>query len=399
MSEQHVTQTGIRVSPALLKELGLIVVEWADSAFMLGVGSTFAKVAKAVRAAQLSAPPLDWAYPFQKLYAGEQRVLWWHDAGTGKQVFLPQVLLLDPEEAADESAIRIELLKEQFRARTTVPAGLEFYRYTSDGGRRQQFHDGKTARLVDWRPAERLLVFQGASYFDYLATNQSLDVPRAGFPPLRNELVYDGRLEELAESELANTVGINGLIFTSDGQMIFQKRLANVLVRPGELCSGFSGSVDKIDITHAVASTATMAALDAPREMVEELGVDREEIAGRVFLGITRELIRGGKPEMFYSIDLEITAAEVMARIPKDREGEIRSFGMGVCGRSILRDRDREKLPGYFPSILRDLHQSGTAELSVPLITNLVLWLQRNYPSAVGAGPLPAMTPAPPHSR
>ena len=392
------TPTGIRVSPALLKELGLTVVEWADSAFLLGVGSALSKVAKAVRAARLTAPPLNWAYPFHKLYVGEQRVLWWRDVETGKQMFLPQVLLLSPDEAKDESSIRVELRKDVFRARTTIPEGLEFYRHTSDGSRKQQFHDGRIARLVDWRPEERLLVFQGCSYFDYLATNQSLDVPRAGFPPLREELVYDGRLEELAESELANTVGINGLIFTSDGRMIFQKRLQNVLVRPGELCSGFSGSVEHYDIYHTVAAKGTLDEMDAPREMVEELGVHREEVAGRVFLGITRELIRGGKPEMFYSIDLDITAEEVLSRIPRDREGQILCFGMGVCGRSILRERDRDKLPGYFPRILRDLHQNGAAELSVPLLTNLALWLQRNCPSAVGEGPLPAADSAPARS-
>jgi hypothetical protein len=384
------TQTGIHVSPALLKELGLIVAEWADSAFLLGVGTAVSKATKALRAAHLAAPPLNWAYPFQKLYVGEERVLWWRDAETGKQVFLPQVLLLGPDEAQDESTIRIQLLENNFNARTTVPAGLEFYRHTSDGGRKQKFFNGETARLVDWRPDERVLVFQGCSYFDYLGTNQSLDTPRAGFPPLREELVYDGRIEELPESELGNTTGINGLIFTSDGHMIFQKRLSDVLVRPGELCSGFSGSVDLIDVEHAANSRSILTAMDAPREMVEELGVHRGEIAQREFLGITRELIRGGKPEMFYSMDLKITAAEVLSRIPKDREGEVVSFGMGVCGRSSLRERDRDKLPGYFPRILRDLHRNGSAELSVPLLTNLVLWLQRNCPSAVGAGPLPA---------
>lgn len=383
------TQTGIRVSPGLLKELGMTVAEWLDSAFLLGVGTAVSKVARAVRAARLSAPPLNWAYPFQKLYVAEQRMLWWHDADTGKQIFLPQVVLLGQEAGLDESTLRIEMLEEEFRARTTVPAGLEFYRHTSDGGRVQRFFDGETARLVDWKPDERVLVFQCCSYFDYLGTNQSLDAPRAGFPTLREELVYEGRLEELAESELANTTGINGLIFTSDGHMIIQKRLPDVLVRPGELCSGFSGSVDHIDVCHAVESARTLAALDAPREMVEELGVRRGEIKERVFLGITRELIRGGKPEMFYSMDLSITAAQVLSRIPRDREGQVVSVAMTVCGRSRLRERDRDKLPGYFPRILRDLHQNGAAELSVPLLTNLVLWLQSNSPASVGVGPLP----------
>jgi hypothetical protein len=134
---------GIQVSPTLLKDLGFIVAEWVDSAFLAGTGSTVSKIARVLGAARVPESPLNWTYPFQQLYVGEDRVLWWRDTGSGKQVFLPQVVLLGPEDDLDEDTIRIELLEKDFHARTTIPAGLEYYRQTSADGRKQKLFDGE----------------------------------------------------------------------------------------------------------------------------------------------------------------------------------------------------------------------------------------------------------------
>ncbi|HEX2209484.1 MAG TPA: hypothetical protein VHG93_17530 [Longimicrobium sp.] len=380
---------GIRLSPALFKEIGLTLMEWADSAFLLGVGSTAAKLRKTLLGAVAGGSPLDWTYPFQRLYTGEPRVLRLLDAETGRHIYLPQSLLLGLDGPLDEGAIGVELIEHDFRAPVRNAEGIEYYRQNAlQNGRR--FFDGENARLTDWDAERRVLVFQGCSYLDYLGTNLSLDAPRDVGKPLREELVYDGTLEPLVESALANSTGVNGLVFTSDGYLIYQKRREDVLLRSGELCSGFSGTIDRIDVEHAVRAGGTLAVMDVPREMVEELGVRRGEVVHRTFLGITRELIRGGAPEMFYALDLSIPVHEVESRIPQDREGHILKLDMGVFGHREVRTRDRDKLPGYFPDLLRRLAVQGGGEVSVPLLTNLVLWLHHNSPASVDAGPLPA---------
>ena len=228
-----------------------------------------------------------------------------------------------------------------------------------------------------------MLVFQKSFYFDYLKTNLSLDVSIASYNSLRKLITQNGILENLDVSILANATGINGLIFSSDGYMIIQQRKNNVLIRPGEICSGFSGTIDFIDINHVNEAGGTLDKLDILREMVEELGVNRDEIKSRKFLGITRELIRGGTPEFFYAVDVNLTGEEIISRIPKDKEGFIKKVQLGTFACSEL--TCRENLADYFWEFIKTIKKDFGGTLSIPFLTNLVLWYKSNYPTQVGA--------------
>jgi 8-oxo-dGTP pyrophosphatase MutT (NUDIX family) len=151
------------------------------------------------------------------------------------------------------------------------------------------------------------------------------------------------------------------------------------------LCSGFSGTVDKIDINHAIAAGGRLSHLDAPREMVEELGIQRREIRQRHFLGITRELIRGGAPEMFYAIDVDLSADEIVHRIPRDHEGIVKTVFLGPYARSIVAPADAARLPESFWRLVEAIQSSGSGPMSIPLLTNLILWYQRACPAQAGA--------------
>jgi len=377
------------LTPSFWKEIGLSAAELADSAFLMGVGKFSTRVYQAVlKAAGQAHPPLDWVLPFHHVYRGEDRVLWWKPSNRDRTEYLPQVLLPGWPGTPEEAEVRVTLDPAGFSSSVSVEAGYEFYRRSADGGVKRMFN-GENARLVDWCPETLTLRFQGCEYYDYLRTNLALDASRTPFPTLREQLTRGHRLEPLPQSELANATGINGLIFTSDGYMVVQRRRENVLVRPGELCSGFSGTVDRIDVANAVAAGGTLKSLDVPREMVEELGLQRGEIRQRAFLGITRELIRGGAPEMFYSLDLGVRASEVLSRVPQDREGTVHVVELGPYARTAVRPQDAGRLSEDFPRILTAIHKVGKGSISIPLLTNLLLWLQRACPGEVGAGPLP----------
>jgi hypothetical protein len=377
-------------SPNIWKDLGQTVVKWVDSSFLYGVGGLSKDVlAIVLRAARQSKPPLDWAYPWTKLYTNQDSLFWVRDQD-GEILYLPQVIVIGPTEFASESSIKIELLGyENFRPHTPVDAGWEFYRRTADGSLKKMFFDDENARLTAWDPLKRTLSFQGCFYFDYLKTNLALDAPLPVFGTLREQLAKDGRIEELALSKLANTTGINGLLFSDDGYMIFQARRPTVLIRPYELCPGFSGTIDKIDIVNAVAGDGTLDKLDAPREMVEEIGIHRQEIKNRRFLGLTRELIRGGAPEMFYALDIGLSANAILARIPRDREGFIKKIFFGQFASAQLNEPEAEQLPEYFWSLVRQTQAEGKKPISVPFLTNLALWYQAACSTCAGASVFP----------
>jgi hypothetical protein len=162
--------------------------------------------------------------------------------------------------------------------------------------------DGPVVRLVEEGPQGMLL--QPASYFDYCATNLQ---PRPS----------GARLPDWSGSPLVNAIGVNGLVWTSDGCLLTQRRGPRVNVRPGQLCCGFSGTLEPADVERA----GCLAEVDVLRELEEELGVGPAEVQERRLLGLTRELPRWGTPELFYSVHLGLRAAAVQERFPPSEEG------------------------------------------------------------------------------
>lgn len=339
--------------------------------------------------------PLNW-YESQAEFYGKQPQLLLALPGT-KPVLLEQGQLLDCltdpgiTDPDWEKTINLAQSDESFRIGPHVPAAVEIYR-TKNQQLLQHllnhndtiFHNGKCTGLEEWNPETRLLRFRHCGYFDYLSTNLALDMEIGSGHSLRQSHVDDGKLIPLHESKLSNVLGINGLVFTTDGQMIYQQRNNAVVVRPGELCSGYSGTVDQKDIEDALVKGGRLANLDIERELEEETGIGREFIARRVFLGITRELTRGGTPEIFYALDINLSAKEVFKSIQtygrRDDEGNVLTIACSEFGKSLVEPKYAFDLPAFATRLLTQLEQIGP--VSIPLRTNIALWLGANCPGA-----------------
>ena len=79
-----------------------------------------------------------------------------------------------------------------------------------------------------------------------------------------------------------------------------------------------------------------MAALHVRREMFEEIGVPYSAVADLRFLGITRELIRGGVPEFFYACTVDLPAENILNAHRRDKEGDRIALKFGVFGKALL---------------------------------------------------------------
>lgn len=368
------------------KALGARLFKWADDQFLFG-GVHLAKdtVRMILRQTKQSDPPLEWVLPWQHFYTEQDSLLWVFDENKQK-VILPQVLLLPPWLVQREDQIRVEYNDIIFEAPIRCSVGLDFYSRQIDGQTKTMFYDGVNARLYSWNLTTNTLTFQPNHYFDYLQTNLSMDSDIPPFGPLRDYLLrsHPGKIEPLEESKLANSTGINGLVFTSDGYMVFQKRRNNVSIRPGELCSGFSGTIDDTDIINTIQKNGRLSDFDATREMSEELGTNNRNLVERHFLGITRELHRGGTPEMFYSVDIALSSQELQRLTPRDNEGSRLMVYFGAFGRSQLLPQDAEQLSEHFWALVRQIASTGKGAVSLPLLTNLILWYNRNHPQQSG---------------
>lgn len=311
-------------------------------------------------------PGLDWNLSYGTVYSREipnlLRIYVY-----GEQIYLPQVPIFLPDCDFDPEKVSIELLPDDYAAKHRIEEVLTEYKRTSKG---KIFFDGENARLVS--VSDDKFIFQGCSYFDYIATNLSLDHPYGMFGSLRKQVHGTGSLEPLHQSLLANSTGVNGLVFSSDGYLVLQRRRWNVLVRPGQICPGFSGTVDKADIVGANVHGGKLAHLDSAREMVEELGVASRHVSHCRFLGVTRELIRGGKPEMFYSVDLSMSKSDIEKCYAKDIEGDPLFIPFGTFGSGL--GLEGKTPPVEISKLLELMAKQVQGRFSLPLITNLVLW-------------------------
>jgi hypothetical protein len=156
-------------------------------------------------------------------------------------------------------------------------------------------------------------------------------------------------------------------------------------VRPDELCSSASGAIDfEDDVQDRIASIKTLADLPIHRETKEELGYEvADSIGESKFLGLTRELIRGGKPELFFVANSPLSWDEIMRSFEKCKDNkkesvEILPFDYNPYHCERLPELDNPSLSGEFKhrfeKILNQIESSG--KISIPLLTNLVLWFQ-----------------------
>lgn len=245
----------------------------------------------------------------------------------------------------------------------------------------RKYFNGQLLRLSDVQ-CKRVgleLSVQPVFYEDYCRTNLILDAKQGGINrSIRETVQASHQLEALSDSRFANPIGINFLLFTSDGRAILPKRSQRVIIRAGQLSPSFSGVVDYTD-----AAAKKMKGSILFREGFEEINLLEPHIVEDSvrFLGITRELVRGGKPEIFFSARTLLTLENLRTMrggAPDKFESTYsRSWVFWDFGSSALTDTVSENdLYGLRRSFDELLKQHGD-KMSVPLLTNVVLWLRQ----------------------
>lgn len=197
-----------------------------------------------------------------------------------------------------------------------------------------EYENNTSARIrkADWDNLE--IEVQKASYFDQLGTNLTLDwasgkiqkgSARTIRPTIRNafELPVEGALVELSRSNLANTVGVATILITSDDFMFLRVRSSKVAVMSGEFklhCSA-SGVFkwDHIEALHGESAFRifTEGVID---EIRTEINIGSSDIKEIIPLAFARELVRGGKPQLFFLVMTELSYSDIRERSNRAEE-------------------------------------------------------------------------------
>ncbi|WP_344701106.1 hypothetical protein [Halomonas cibimaris] len=183
-------------------------------------------------------------------------------------------------------------------------------------------YNGLTLATHHWQatPDCFTLQFQKSFYYNYLATNLLPEFSLPGGLTYRDLLEPGPQLSKLDSALPENHLGISCLLRTCDGALIIPRRSQHTNVFKGQLSPSISGAANNATCRDPDGGYSALAWL--VQELTEELpflatSPDafptplHQYLGGTGFLGMTRELRRCGKPELFFFLQLPIDAAKV----------------------------------------------------------------------------------------
>lgn len=293
---------------------------------------------------------------------------------SGRRYVLPMSMVLDPS-AQQKAEICCETMPGIF----SVPE--KFIAYTDPVkkvlAKDKKSFDGRVVRLANLDQTK--LFLQEASYYEGVATNFAIDhCPKGRLDSFR-ELVHgnSGSFGDLEMNPLVNHLGVVCMVETVDGMLVVQKRSRNVTNRGGTLSSSVSGAINWTDIRTKTSPFSINGLVESTfRETIEELGISSgDEI---VFLGLLREFLRGGKPELYFFARTEEPFGKVRA---KWRQAEGRKESTDIMGfeyHSLRVGTDELSRDGFKARVRQLMDKTGnTANLTltagVALTTRYIL--------------------------
>ena len=187
------------------------------------------------------------------------------------------------------------------------------------------FYDSTTIRLngIQEEAHSITLMVAKAHFLQYVATNYAMDAllkEKGWTRSLRDTVHPTTQLCRLEESLLANHIGVNVLVFTLDNYLVIPFRSKEHIATWQQTISpSISGATSYDDDMWNFRAGPVASWI---REGREELGISNSDFteSSDIFLGITRDLLRGGKPEMFFLTQLNITREALEQKFRKARD-------------------------------------------------------------------------------
>lgn len=184
-----------------------------------------------------------------------------------------------------------------------------------------------TIRLNDLKYEDDVLsLYTGRTYyFHMLLTNRCMDYKLDNDLTIRRLYEFAKTITPLTVSKLSNQIGFNGAILTKDGYLLLEKRdrhkttWKNKFAQPISLAlkaedlnlKGVEEGIDEQKILKVIKKTIKSNFLLEEKDY-EILSMDNN------FLGVARDLLEGGKPNMYFVVTTNYTAIE-LANLLKEK--------------------------------------------------------------------------------
>lgn len=254
-----------------------------------------------------------------KLYKGHKSDIPRFAGQSLNQVVLCSDLLREEEFDFDVAKLVVWTVDAQLAAH--VDALCDFHRGKPGLGAR--VYMGVMSRLVEFRRppiGNTKMTFQPSAYFNHVATNLSMECIPAGWTQsVRVKYEPGPKLTELSASRCSNHLGLDGLLVTGDGKLVIPKRTAQVAVNRGMHSASASGAFEFEPKPGATQNRSALM-IHTPfhgliRELEEELAMESKDVRLLLSIGLTRDLVWGGKPQMFFYCESGLSEGEIESRI------------------------------------------------------------------------------------
>ncbi|MCH5156355.1 MAG: hypothetical protein J1G02_00585 [Clostridiales bacterium] len=189
--------------------------------------------------------------------------------------------------------------------------------------------NGATIRLADVVIDGNNLTLktQRSQYFDMLITNRCMDYTLNDQVSLRDVYESGSKVSPLSKSPFGNQIGINGLIFSNDGYLLVEKRGYKKTTWKNKFAQPISLAMKKSDVKAfksdgTIEQDAETVFKDIILGTIENnFGLTDKNIVpfelSKNLFGIARDLLEGGKPNMYFYVIANMSAVELCKFIQK----------------------------------------------------------------------------------
>ena len=173
--------------------------------------------------------------------------------------------------------------------------------------------NGETIRLdkfeVDEKNKQCNFYLSRSTFLNHLVTNRAVDFILFDNITLRDLYEYGPTLNSYDKSKMSNHIGINGLVFLNDGNILVPRRKRSSTISKNKITSSiatklnYSKSGERIVDANHLFYQNIIDSLSARLKMkLEDLNTENVDIK---FLGFGQSLYEAGKPQFYYSVVLK----------------------------------------------------------------------------------------------
>lgn len=169
-----------------------------------------------------------------------------------------------------------------------------------------------------------------STYYHMLITNRCMDYQFANGMSIRDTYEYRNTISPLNESGLGNQIGINGLVVTNDHYILIEKRGHKKTTWKNKFAQSISLALKEKDLMLQPDGTIKNDPETAEqnlRKIIEKTLMDNfgltpvdydTFIIKENLLGLARDLLEGGKPNLYFYVKINLSAKELKVKLEQN---------------------------------------------------------------------------------